>query len=157
MKTRRYFELGGYGLVFGLAFLVDRLTKSWILAHLEAPRQINEWLSFHFVLNRGISWGLFYSEHEGTLLLIATAVIGLMIFLASFARDRWQRDHVVLGEVLALAGALSNLVDRFLYRGVVDFIVLSYEGLTFPAFNIADACIVTGIMLMLVSVYVRGE
>ena len=157
MKTRRYLELAGYGLIFALALIVDRLTKSWVVAHLEVPKQINEFLSFHFVLNRGISWGLFYSEHEGTLLLIATAVIGLMVFLASFAWDRRKHDHVILGEVLALSGALSNLIDRFLYRGVVDFIVFSYEEVSFPAFNVADACIVTGIMIMLVGVYVRGE
>jgi signal peptidase II len=157
MKTRRYLELVGYGVLFCLGILVDRLTKSWVLAHLEVPRQINEYFSFHFVLNRGISWGMFYSENDGTLLLISTAVIALMIFLCSFAWRRWQEDHVILGEVLALSGALSNLIDRFMYRGVVDFIVLSYEGFTFPAFNIADACIVTGVFLMLIGVYVRGE
>jgi signal peptidase II len=156
MKIRRHLELGAYAFVFIFAFLIDRLTKSWVLDHLDAPRKISEYLSLTFVLNRGISWGMFYSENDGTFLLIALAVIGLMIFLASFARKRWQEDHIIIGEVLALSGALSNLIDRFLYRGVVDFIALNYHTLTFPVFNVADACIVVGVFIMFVSVYVRS-
>jgi len=156
MIIRRRLELGAYAALFTLAVVVDRLTKSWVLDHLDAPRIINEYLSFSFVLNRGISWGMFYSENDGTFLLISTAVIGLMIFLLSFARRRWQEDHIIIGEVLALAGALSNLIDRFFYRGVVDFIALNYHTLSFPVFNVADACIVVGVVMMFVSVYIRS-
>jgi signal peptidase II len=156
MKIRRRIELGAYAGLFMLALIIDRLTKSWVLDHLDVPLKINDYLSLSFVLNRGISWGMFYSENDGTFLLISTAVIGLMIFLISFARKRWQEDHIIIGEVLALSGALSNLIDRFFYRGVVDFIALNYDALTFPVFNVADACIVVGVAMMFVSVYVRS-
>lgn len=124
-----------------------------MLDKLDGVRTITDYLSFEFVLNRGISWGMFSSDSEGTFLLIAAAVVGLMVFLLSFAWERYKHDHLIFGELLVLSGALSNLYDRFMYRGVVDFIVFSYKGWTFPAFNIADTCVVLGVAIMLITVY----
>ncbi len=152
MTLRQKFELVGYALLGVLAIAADRLTKSWVLDKLHGVRHINEYLSFEFVLNRGISWGMFSSDSEGTFLLIAGAVIALILFLLSFAWDRFKRDHLIFGELLVLAGAVSNLFDRFMYRGVIDFIVFSYKGWTFPAFNVADMCVVFGVGLMLIAV-----
>lgn len=121
MSTRHKLELVGYALLGVLAIFIDRLTKNWVLDKLDGVLNITDYLSFEFVLNRGISWGMFNSESEGTFLLIAAAVTGLILFLISFARQRFMHDHLIFGELLVLAGAVSNLCDRFLYRGVVRF------------------------------------
>lgn len=157
MNLRQKFELAGYTLLGVLVVVIDRYTKIWVLDRLDGVRTITDYLSFDFVLNRGISWGMFNNDSEGTFLLITAAVVGLILFLATFAWNRFKHDHLILGEVLVLGGAISNLVDRFLYRGVVDFIVFSYEGWSFPAFNVADTCVVVGVCMMLISVYINPE
>ena len=157
MSTRHKLELAGYGLLGVLAVVLDRVTKNWVLDKLDGILNITDYLSFEFVLNRGISWGMFSSDSEGTFLLIAAAVSGLVLFLISFARERFKHDHLIFGEVLVLAGALSNLFDRFMYRGVVDFIVFSYQSWTFPAFNVADMCVVSGVFIMLISVHLYPD
>ncbi len=157
MNTRHKAEMGGYALLGMLVIIIDRLTKTWVLDKLHGIRHITDYLSFEFVLNRGISWGMFSSDSEATVLMITLAVIGLILFLATFAWQRFKKDHLILGEVIILASALSNLVDRFLYRGVVDFIVFSYKGWSFPAFNVADTCIVIGVCMMFISVSIHPD
>jgi signal peptidase II len=143
-----------YLLFFISVVLIDRVTKYWALHYLDATNKLNEFISFDFTLNRGISWGMFHSENEGMFYLVTLVVIGVTLFLISFAYRRWQDAELILGELLVIAGAVSNIIDRIMYRGVIDFIVISFKGWSFPAiFNVADVCIVFGIFLMVFSVY----
>ena len=59
----------------------------------------------------------------------------------------------IVGEVMVVAGAVSNLIDRVLHHAVVDFIELSYKGWSWPVFNIADCCIVIGVFLLIFKAY----
>lgn len=154
---RRRAEIVGYCIVFALAFGLDRLTKAWVLAQLHAERPITSFLTFDFVLNRGISWGMFHSEHEATFWILTLTIIGVLLFLLSFAYHRWQEDHGILGEVLVASGALSNLVDRVVHRGVIDFVVVHWQGWAFPAFNVADMCIVVGVFMMFLSTFFGSD
>lgn len=53
------------------------------------------------------------------------------------------------GLALILAGAIGNLIDRLMFGYVVDFILLYYEKLSWPAFNVADSAITVGVVLVL--------
>jgi signal peptidase II len=80
-------------------------------------------------------------------------IIGVTLFLGSYAYHRWHDNKIIIGEVIVLAGGISNLIDRALYQGVIDFIALSWGPLSWPVFNVADVCIVFGVFLMGISVY----
>lgn len=71
--------------------------------------------------------------------------------LAFYTFFQWKQNQSILAEVFILAGGLSNIIDRFVYSGVVDFIVLGYKDWFWPVFNVADAFIVLGVTLMMVS------
>jgi len=60
---------------------------------------------------------------------------------------------------LVLGGALGNLVDRVRQGYVVDFIDIHYQGWHWPAFNVADSVIVTGVVLLLIEGFIprRGK
>ena len=62
---------------------------------------------------------------------------------------RSQRRLVALAVGGILGGALGNLVDRVAYGAVVDFVHLHYAGYSWYVFNIADAAIVVGVVLLL--------
>jgi len=51
--------------------------------------------------------------------------------------------------VLVLGGAIGNLIDRLAQGYVVDFVLLYYDRWSFPAFNVADAGITVGVILLL--------
>lgn len=141
------------GVLFVLAFVIDRVTKYLVLAHCKTPCQINQFLNFNLTLNRGISWGML-NAHDDTMFFIVSGIIVLItVGLACYTFVRWMNYESIVGEVLVLAGSLSNIIDRILYNGVVDFILLSYDDWSFPIFNIADVCIVFGVGLMAVELY----
>ena len=57
---------------------------------------------------------------------------------------------------MLLGGILGNLSDRILFGYVKDFISLYIFGYSFPVFNIADICIVVGVIILIISI-LRGE
>lgn len=150
-------ELIGYGLLFSLLFSADRIVKAWVLDSLDVAYKVNDYLSFDCVLNRGISLGLFYSNNDAFFILLTLIILGVVFFLSAYAYRRWAESLLIIGEVFVLAGALSNIVDRVFYRGVIDFIIISYGEWQFPAFNIADMCIFFGVCVMCISVYGEHE
>jgi signal peptidase II len=105
-------------------------------------------LWFTYVQNPRGAFGLFGSQPA---LLIIMAVIVLGIFWLSF-RDSAARSRIVRIAFGAIAGgAIGNIIDRFHYRYVVDFIDLRW----WPVFNVADSCITIGVCLLLLSTVVR--
>ena len=58
-----------------------------------------------------------------------------------------------VGLILIFSGAVGNLIDRVLYKEVIDFIDFFYKGSHWPAFNIADACITIGDSFMIYDLF----
>jgi signal peptidase II len=141
-----------YVLLVSGVITADRITKKWALEHCLEPYKINDFLSFELIFNRGISWGLFNSENSIIFSVVSLVILGIIIGLGLYTFVRWNNTHWVIGELLVLSGALSNMIDRVLYGGVIDFILLSARGYYWPYFNVADACIVCGVGLMMIAV-----
>ena len=141
---------------FGVAlttFCADRITKRLALLFVYDHYPITPWLSFDVIFNRGVSWGMFHSESSLTFIAVTTAIVLLTVFVVIQACMRFAQGQSIVGEVLVFGGSLSNIYDRFLYGGVIDFIHVSYKWFSWPVFNIADACIVVGALLMLYHSY----
>jgi signal peptidase II len=137
-----------YLLLFSGVMTADRITKNWALEHCIEPYRINEYLSFELIFNRGVSWGLFNYPSDWIFTAVTLFIMAIIIGLSLYTFVRWNNTYAVIGEMLVLAGAISNIIDRFLYQGVVDFILLSAQGYYWPYFNVADACIVLGVSIM---------
>lgn len=115
-------------------FFLDRVSKSLVLSR-----------GFNYSLNRGISFSLFHYNSDFNFYIV-TAVIALV--LSGFTLYTWYEYKLgksIFGEVCVLSGGLSNLVDRFIYCGVIDFIDIGFGDWHWPTFNIADVFIVFGI------------
>jgi signal peptidase II len=76
------------------------------------------------------------------------------VLLGKMPRQQW-RD--ALPYALIIAGALGNLVDRFRFGYVVDFIEWYYRDYHWPVFNIADSCIVVGAVLLILFSFRKKE
>ena len=142
----------GYALALGV-FALDQLVKFVMLGPL-ALREIGQVallpiFNFTYVENHGVSLGMLTadSQTERWALVAVTAVIatGVAVWI-SREKNRW--DIVALG--LVLGGALGNIVERARFGYVVDFLDLHFgEFRRFMVFNVADAAITGGVVLLL--------
>src|SRR5437870_468669 len=114
-----------YVLLGSVLFIVDRLIKSYALIFFSTRYSLNSWCACELSFNRGISYGLFYSENSIFFWSITALTIILTGVILTYAFYRAKKGFSIFGEVFVLAGALSNICDRFLYQGVIDFIELS--------------------------------
>lgn len=139
--------LFSYGFIALIIILLDRITKSWALG-LTDELIINRFLSFGLTFNRGINWGLFNSS-DATQFWVINSLIAVVIIAMMVYTWYCNKLHISIApNILILAGAVSNYYDRLIHGGVIDFIVLSAGNWSWPAFNIADAAIVTGVALL---------
>ncbi len=153
-------------------FVVDQLSKYWITGVLDLDaaggvRPVTEFFQLTFLPNCGISLGLL-GDHSDTLwvrvaLTIVTSGIALAV-LAWLWRERNATDRLALGCIFG--GALGNIADRIVpapllgkvtngavtYPGcVIDFADLHFgEWRPFLIFNVADAAITIGVLVLLV-------
>jgi signal peptidase II len=135
-----------------IAFIVaaDQATKHWALNRLSNGRTIDLVGSLRF--NLAFNKGMAFSQATG-----AGPIIGALAFVVIIVIVLWLRRNAQglagVAAGLIVGGATGNLIDRLLrgdawLRGaVVDFIDLQW----WPIFNIADAAISTGAVLMIVA------
>lgn len=130
-----------------LVFFLDRITKAWALQACFVPYVVNSWCSGILTYNTGIAWSIGTSCAPW---IVTGWVVGTLIALCILTTMSWVKHSslaALCGSTLVASGALSNVLDRFLYSGVVDFIVLHYHGWQWPTFNVADAAICCGALL----------
>ncbi len=137
--------LATIGLVVGF----DQIAKQVVEASLPTGELIPllPILDLYRVHNTGIAFSLF-AGYRGLVLIVVALVIsaGVLIFWSS-AREGGRLATVGFG--LIVGGALGNLVDR-LFRGhVVDFLLLHLGSWTLFVFNLADAALTVGPILLL--------
>lgn len=129
----------GLTFILILGLTLDRFLKIWSQFYFTK----NFWgFSFKFSLNQTAAWSWPISNN----LLIATTiiiVIGLLLYLFNLIKTK--QNLLALAISLILIGATSNLFDRLVYDGVIDYISL---GNTLN-FNLADLNITSGCLLWL--------
>lgn len=99
--------------------------------------------------NRGVSMGFFHADNETArwLLVGMTALIALFVAIWMW-REKARDDVIALG--LVLGGALGNIIDRMRFGYVVDYADLHIgEWRPFLIFNLADAAITIGVLILL--------
>ena len=143
-------------VVAAAALVLDQLTKLAVLKYLGYAQEkvvIDGFFKFVHWGNTGAAWSLF-NQFAGSNQLLA--IFALVALLALFLTRHHFDSHTLLGQLslgLIFGGIAGNLVDRFLHGHVVDFIYffISRRGggeIGFPAFNVADSAICTGVGLL---------
>lgn len=141
--TARRRRLAVAALVAAVVVAADQVTKTLAVDHLSSgPVHLLGPLSLELAFNGGVA----FSIGSGLTLPIVIVGFGLVVAVLWFLRGA-PSPGIAAGLGLVLGGALGNLGDR-LFRGrhgaVVDFIHLGF----WPTFNVADACIVCGCLLL---------
>lgn len=124
------------GLIFGSDI---RLTYPW---------PVLPWLDFTVVWNYGISYGLFQQDGDIGRWVLTAFKIGAALFLAWWLRRAESRAEAA-GLGLIIGGAIGNAIDRIAHGAVFDFVHFHVGTFSWYVFNIADAAIVLGVILMI--------
>ena len=143
-----------------MIFLIDRLTKLYILKLAETDNSVDiyltSYLNLYLIWNKGIAFGLL-SMNESMIYNIITVIIGVIIIIILF--KIWKNNNIQKYFLVLIAGgALGNFYDRIVYTAVPDFIDLHFNGLHWFVFNVADIFITVGIFcLILVELFYNNK
>jgi signal peptidase II len=139
-------------IIAAIAVMTDRLTK-WVVqifipyGTYDESSMIEVIPNFFYIChigNTGAAWGMF---HGKSFFLAIFSVIALAL-LYLFRKGLGLRNiYVQLTMGLVTGGILGNLYDRLVFNHVVDFLDVHLWFYRWPAFNVADACILIGVLL----------
>jgi len=140
-------------MVAAIVYVLDQLTKLMVMKYLGYAQQrvvVDGFFKFVHWGNTGAAWSMFYGNN-GLLALISVVALGVLLFCRHHFESNTLPGQVALG--LIFGGILGNLTDRLHYRHVIDFLYFHIHRrgggeLGFPAFNVADSAICTGVALL---------
>ncbi len=154
----RPFELA----LMGGVVVVDQATK-WMVQQVLAPDQsrniIPGFLDLTHVHNTGAAFGLLNAAdfHYKWLVMIGIAAIALVAIAAYATQLGFHERMARYGLALILGGAFGNLIDRAANAYVVDFVDIYWGTTHFWAFNVADAAITIGAVMVLLDMIGLGR
>jgi signal peptidase II len=136
-----------------VVLVLDLVTKHLALARLPPGRPvsvIDGFFSLTLVMNPGLAFGMLAGTPAGWRWLVALLSIGALAVLAvvglRMLPTGGRFTPLALG--LIFGGAVGNLIDRARFGAVVDFLDFYWRGYHWPAFNVADASISVGVVLL---------
>jgi len=137
---------------------VDQWTKYSVQRGLplhHAVPVIKGFFNLTHVRNPGGAFGIFGGEKRGvgSLLFVIVSLNAIGVILFFFFKTKDDEEILSLAFSLVLSGAIGNLLDRFRYGEVIDFLDFQISSFHWPAFNIADSAITVGIGLILLNLF----
>ena len=178
-KGTRLFILGAVLVV------LDQIIKILVKTNMDLGETIDvigDWFKLHFVLNKGMAFGMAFGGLWGKILLSVFRIVlfgGLFWWIGKLAKSEDTPTGVLVGLTMITAGALGNIIDclfygliwpeltmpgapmAFMFGRVVDMFYMPYQlpGMDHPGtmfggiFNFADACVSCGAVYLLLFQY----
>lgn len=143
-----------FGIVFGAVLAADQLLKYWLVNKLSVVGEfslLNGALTIHIYPNQGIAFGI--PIYGVWLIILLAAVVGLLLTMYfKYLKHDYPWSPLALG--LVLCGAVgNNIIDRLRLGYVIDYVDFHW----FPVFNLADAAIVIGVIILLCRIIFKSE
>ena len=114
--------------------------------------QVCNFFNIVFTWNPGASFSILRAVGEAAPIIIILAT-GFIIGFIGYYLFKRAHSYERLPLALIFGGALGNLIDRIRFGAVVDFLDFHIGGWHWPAFNVADVCIVVGVGLFVLNWY----
>ena len=160
MNSNSKFRLQGLMLA-SLVFIADQIVKYAMLGPLQLQSRgvihIISVFDLRYAENRGVSMSFLTADSDGErwALVALTGVIAVGVGVWMW-REKMRGDVLALS--LVLGGAFGNIADRVRYGYVVDYADLHFGAFRpFYIFNLADACISIGVMILLARAFLISD
>jgi len=142
-------------IVSGLVLVLDQITKILVDKTMALHRTIEiipNFAALTYLRNTGAAFGVFAGERSlyriGFFLAVSIVALGCILYLLRLTRP--EKKLTLLSLSLILGGAVGNMVDRLRLGEGIDFILIHFYDLHWPAFNVADSAISIGVVLLFI-------
>lgn len=136
--------------ITAVALLVDLVTKWLVTTNFELWDSVDvlgDFFRLTYIHNPGAVFGIRLGSSVLHLVLSALAMgVVITMLVKTPHADRWGG----IGLALVLAGAIGNIVDRLRHGVVIDFLDFGIGDVRWYVFNVADACVSVGVVLLIV-------
>ncbi len=142
-------------LISIIVIIIDQATKlviENILNINESISIIKNFFSIHYINNYGAAFGIL--KNFTPFLLIISFFVLILIYSNMFNFKNNRRNNFAFG--LITGGILGNVIDRLFLTYVRDFISFKIGNYNMPIFNVADASIFLGVILLIIAI-IRGD
>ncbi len=143
-------------LISFLLIFFDLATKFLIKKNLELNQRVEltNFIDLIYVQNYGVSFGLLsgFVSHW-ILVFVGFMIVLLIMYLTKVSNKNLEK----LAYFIIIVGAIANILDRVINTFVVDFLLIHYKNFYWPAFNLADIYITIGIIMLLISFFIKSE
>jgi len=142
--------------ISGLIITLDQLTKIYIHTQFQLGESIpiiNDFFNITYVRNFGAAFGIFSTAQESFrnifFLSMPPIAIVIIFYMLKGLSEKDQTETIAFS--LVFGGAIGNYIDRLQFGYVVDFLDFHIRNkYTWPAFNIADSAIVSGVGILII-------
>lgn len=145
------------GLVFLLTVLIDQGTKALVERTLqlrESIQVVGSFIKLTYIHNPKGAFGLPLGGNLVFVLFSVLAVIFILFYLWRIPKEKvWSKGALSL----ILGGAVGNLIDRFRFGEVIDFIDIGIGTTRWPVFNVADIGVTVGVALLFFALFLKKE
>ncbi len=154
-KANYIYAIAGFIILLAL----DRFTKYLAVTGLKDTPGIDiipGVLRLEYLENTGAAFGVMQGMQSVLLVVTVIVLLGILYIYIRIPVDRKYLFLRIIA-VFIIAGAIGNMIDRFLYNYVVDFIYFSL--IDFPVFNVADCYITLSVLLLFILIlfYYKDE
>ena len=159
LKNNRYYKISSLII---LSIFFDQLSKFWIRNNIESYNEIELIRSF-FTLIRVENSGAFLGmgselSYIPKLILLIIFPIVVLVAVSIYTYTDKKLDNLSLvGFSLIIGGGVANIFDRVVYGSVTDFLYINLGFFKTGIFNIADLSVTTGIILILIASFKKGN
>jgi signal peptidase II len=138
-------------LIILIIFLVDRISKNYILKLAELENTVDiyltSYLNLYLIWNKGIAFGLFSFDDNSIYNLISLIIIIItFVILIMIIKCNGFKKYCLIS---IFGGSIGNLFDRIYFSAVPDFIDLHVNNYHWFIFNIADIFITIGVLCLI--------
>ena len=142
-------RLASYAGLVAVAVALDQWIKYLVETRLALHEQVDilPFLALYRTYNTGVAFSMLSSFGDTGLIVVSLAVVAFVLYLATRSTaDQWLAR---IGFALIIGGAIGNLIDRAVYGHVIDYILFHTPVWSFAVFNLADAFITVGAIMVL--------
>ena len=137
-----------------IVLMLDQIIKLIVSNHLIELKEVTVIKNFFYlcyVHNTGAAFSILQNQKYLLIFIGLLALILLDKYITSLKNISKLEE---VSYALIIGGIIGNLLDRIFYSSVIDYLLFKFGKFSYPIFNLADACIVVGIILLII-VYIK--
>ncbi|TZG37998.1 signal peptidase II [Agrobacterium sp. B1(2019)] len=156
-KAALFSKLGPAFALIAAALVLDQIVKQLVEAYLPLQEMVPvaPFLALYRTYNLGVAFSMLEDMHGWFIVSMRLVIVVFVLWL--WRKTAADRTFAHLGFAFIIAGAAGNLLDRFFYGHVIDYILFHTQTWSFAVFNLADSFITIGAACVILDEFLHAR